>query len=50
MEGHVKGARREGASPVQIMEAIWVAAELRAGSAYAHANEALAVLDQIDGA
>ena len=49
IEGHVKGARREGASPEQIMEAIWVAAEMRAGAAYAHANKALAVLDQIDG-
>lgn len=26
IEGHVKGAHREGASPEQIMEAIWVAA------------------------
>ncbi|REF69510.1 MULTISPECIES: carboxymuconolactone decarboxylase family protein [Paracoccus] len=50
IEGHVKGARREGASPEQIMEAIWVAAEMRAGAAHAHANKALAVLDQIDGA
>ena len=50
IEGHVKGARREGASPEQIMEAIWVAAEMRAGAAYAHANKALAVLDEIDGA
>ncbi|KRW94112.1 carboxymuconolactone decarboxylase family protein [Paracoccus sp. MKU1] len=48
IEGHVKGARREGASPEQIMEAIWVAAEMRAGAAYAHANTTLAVLDQID--
>nr|P08304.1 RecName: Full=Uncharacterized protein 4 in cox locus [Paracoccus denitrificans]CAA29273.1 unnamed protein product [Paracoccus denitrificans]prf//1311262G ORF 4 [Paracoccus denitrificans] len=50
IEGHVKGARREGATNEQIMEAIWVAAEMRAGAAYAHANKALAVLDEIDGA
>lgn len=49
IEGHVKGAHREGATAEQIMEAIWIAAELRAGGAYAHANKALAVLDQIEG-
>ena len=31
IEGHVKGARHAGASDAQIMEAIWVAAEMRAG-------------------
>ena len=36
IEGHVKAARREGASAEQIMEAIWVAAEMRAGAAFAH--------------
>ncbi len=37
IEGHVKAARREGASGQQIMEAIWVASEMRAGAAWAHA-------------
>ncbi|OYX44097.1 MAG: hypothetical protein B7Z02_06845 [Rhodobacterales bacterium 32-67-9] len=36
IEGHVKAARREGASGEEIMEAIWVAAEMRAGAAWAH--------------
>ncbi|MFC3088556.1 carboxymuconolactone decarboxylase family protein [Tabrizicola soli] len=41
IEGHVKAAGREGASPEQIMEAIWVAAEMRAGASYAHALKAI---------
>ena len=46
IEGHAKGARRPGATDEQIMEAIWVAAEMRAGAAYAHANKTLAVLEE----
>lgn len=41
IKGHTKAARRKGASPEQIMEAIWVAAEMRAGGAYAHSLIAL---------
>ena len=41
IRGHTKAAIRQGATPEEIMEAIWVAAEMRAGGAYAHA--ALAV-------
>lgn len=48
IEGHVKAARRAGASPEQIMEAIWVAAEMRAGAAYAHSTKTLELL-QDDG-
>ncbi len=33
---HTKAALRHGASSEEIMEAIWVAAEMRAGAAYAH--------------
>ena len=39
--GHTKLARRTGASPEEIMEAIWVASEMRAGGAYAHSTLAL---------
>lgn len=39
--GHTKQAQRKGASPEEIMEAIWVAAEMRAGGAYAHSTLAL---------
>ena len=45
IEGHVKGARRDGASDAQIMEAIWVAAEMRAGAAVAHSIKTLEILD-----
>jgi AhpD family alkylhydroperoxidase len=36
IHGHTKNALRHGATPQEIMEAIWVAAEMRAGGAYAH--------------
>jgi AhpD family alkylhydroperoxidase len=42
--GHTKLATRKGASPQEIMEAVWVAAEMRAGGAYAHSTLALHVL------
>ena len=41
IRGHTKLARRAGAAPEEIMEAIWVAAEMRAGGAYAHAMLAI---------
>ena len=42
--GHSQLARRKGASDEEIMEAIWVAAEMRAGGAYAHSTVALHTL------
>jgi AhpD family alkylhydroperoxidase len=44
--GHTKAALRAGASPEELMEAIWVAAEMRAGGAFAHATLMLATLEQ----
>ena len=41
IRGHTTAARKAGASSEQIMEAIWVAAEMRAGGAYAHSALAL---------
>ncbi|MEB2312063.1 MAG: carboxymuconolactone decarboxylase family protein [Sorangiineae bacterium] len=41
IRGHSRGALREGATPEEIMEAVWVAAEMRAGGAYAHSALAL---------
>jgi AhpD family alkylhydroperoxidase len=41
IKGHTQGALKAGASEEQIMEAIWVAAEMRAGGAYAHSALAL---------
>ena len=46
IEGHTKAAVRDGATPEEIMEAIWVAAEMRAGGAFAHSLLALEVLDR----
>ena len=36
IRGHTDQALKEGATEQEIMEAIWVAAEMRAGAAYAH--------------
>lgn len=44
IQGHTRLAHRKGASDEQIMEAIWVAAEMRAGGAYAHSTLALDAL------
>ena len=41
IRGHTERALRKGASPHEVMEAVWVAAEMRAGAAYAHSNLAL---------
>ncbi len=41
IRGHTKAAIDHGATPQEIMEAIWVAAEMRAGAAYAHSLLAL---------
>ena len=41
IRGHTKGALRAGATAEELMEAIWVAAEMRAGAAFAHATIAL---------
>jgi AhpD family alkylhydroperoxidase len=46
IDGHTRLARRKGATPEEIMEAIWVAAEMRAGGAYAHATLALHALSE----
>jgi AhpD family alkylhydroperoxidase len=45
--GHTKLARRKGASPEEIMEAIWVASEMRAGGAYAHSTLALHAMGEV---
>jgi AhpD family alkylhydroperoxidase len=37
IKGHTKAALHAGATEQELMEAIWVAAEMRAGGAYAHA-------------
>lgn len=47
IRGHTKAALRKGASDAELMEAIWVAAEMRAGGAYAHSTIALETAAQI---
>ena len=42
IKGHTKAACQHGATPEEIMEAVWVAAEMRAGGAWAHSTLALA--------
>lgn len=48
IRGHSKAAVRHGASREEIMEAIWVAAEMRAGGAYAHSAIALSAIGDAD--
>jgi AhpD family alkylhydroperoxidase len=47
IRGHTKLALRHGATPQEIMEAIWVAAEMRAGGAYAHSILALDTINHV---
>lgn len=46
IRGHTKAALRHGASEAELMEAIWVAAEMRAGGAYAHAALSLTAMEE----
>lgn len=43
---HTKLANRKGATDNEVMEAIWVAAEMRAGGAYAHSALAMHALHE----
>ena len=46
IRGHTRAALREGASHQELMEAIWVAAEMRAGAAFAHSLIAIAEMGE----
>jgi AhpD family alkylhydroperoxidase len=46
IRGHTAAALDKGATAEEIMEAIWVAAEMRAGGAYAHSTLALDTIAQ----
>lgn len=48
IKSHTKQAMEKGASKEEIMEAIWVASEMRAGAAYAHAAIALNEMNKPD--
>lgn len=46
IQAHTTQAMRKGASKEEIMEAIWVASEMRAGAAYAHATIAMTEMEK----
>jgi Carboxymuconolactone decarboxylase family len=48
IRGHTKGALRHGATRQELMEAIWVEAEMRAGGAYAHAAISLTTTNETE--
>ena len=48
IEGHVRAAKKAGATDQEIAEAIFVAAALRAGGAFAHSTISMAVLKEIE--
>jgi len=47
IRGHTEEARKQGATEQEVMEAIWVAAEMRAGAAYAHASLAIDTMNRL---
>lgn len=49
IKGHTRAALRDGATDQELMEAIWVAAEMRAGAAFAHSVLAVAAMDKFHG-
>src|SRR3954447_3161484 len=49
IRGHTSAALQQGATPEEMMEAIWVAAEMRAGGAYAHSALALDTITHTQG-
>ena len=48
IRGHTRAALRQGASHQELMEAIWVAAEMRAGASFAHSLIAIAEMNDFD--
>src|SRR5829696_4944847 len=48
IKGHTTAALRAGASREELMEAIWVAAEMRAGGAYAHSILAIEDMERVE--
>ena len=46
IRSHTKQALRKGATQPEIMEAVWVAAEMRAGGAISHSNLAITQMEE----
>ena len=49
IRGHTDEALKTGATEQELMEAIWVAAEMQAGAVYAHSLLALDVMNKVAG-
>ena len=47
IRGHTELALKQGATEQELMESIWVAAEMRAGAAYAHSSLALDTMHRV---
>lgn len=50
IRSHTKQALRKGASKQEIMEAVWVAAEMRAGAGYTHSIIAMDEMNRAENA
>jgi AhpD family alkylhydroperoxidase len=48
IRGHTDQALKEGATEQELMEAIWVAVEMRAGAAYAHSILAIDAMHRLE--
>lgn len=48
IRAHVPQALKKGATKQEVMEAIWVAAEMRSGAAYAHATIAMDAMEGME--
>lgn len=46
IRSHTRAALAQGATEAELMEAIWVAAEMRTGGAYAHSAVAIQAMDE----
>ena len=49
IRGHTRAAARDGCSDQELMEAIWVAAEMRAGATFAHSLIAISEMEPTTG-
>jgi AhpD family alkylhydroperoxidase len=49
IRGHTRAALLDGATEHELMEAIWVAAEMRAGGSFAHSILAVAEMENFNG-
>lgn len=47
IRGHTQLAMERGVTEAELMEAIWVAAEMRAGAAYAHSAIAIDAMNEV---